>query len=226
MNAFDKFFSYSPTFILLGITIFMFLVQLNLPTNILNNLVLTQNSFSNPWSLFTHMFLHGGGTHLLFNMIGLFFFGSFVEKLIGAKRFYLVYFGGGILAAVLTVLYNLAIGGQFAGVGASGALMAIVGATIMITPNTKVMIIPIPVPISLWVAGIVYFLIDAGGFIINLFINTGVGHITHIFGMLTGLLIGRYYKKNPFLSVKKVKVSPEDIIVVEDADTYMKRKNN
>ena len=44
-----------------------------------------------PWQMITHMFMHGGFTHLLFNMFALFVFGSALEKVWGAKRFLIYY---------------------------------------------------------------------------------------------------------------------------------------
>ena len=45
-----------------------------------------------PWQVFTHMFMHGGFQHLLFNMLALWMFGTAVEQAIGSKRFVFLYF--------------------------------------------------------------------------------------------------------------------------------------
>lgn len=56
-----------------------------------------------PWQILTHMFMHGGFTHLLFNMIGVWMFGSAVEQALGSKRFLLLYFAAGLGAVALQV---------------------------------------------------------------------------------------------------------------------------
>lgn len=58
------------------------------------------NSIFKPWQIITHMFMHGGFTHLLFNMFALWMFGSAVEQRLGSKKFLILYFSAG-LGAVL-----------------------------------------------------------------------------------------------------------------------------
>ncbi len=65
---------------------------------------------SNPnfkiWQLITHMFMHGGFMHILFNMYALWAFGSPIEQMIGKKKFIFFYFSAGLGAAGLHLLYN------------------------------------------------------------------------------------------------------------------------
>lgn len=63
------------------------------------------NSLFKPWQIVTHMFMHGNEMHLIFNMLGLWMFGSVVESVLGRNKFLLLYFGAGIGA----VLFNLGI---------------------------------------------------------------------------------------------------------------------
>lgn len=72
-----------------------------------------KNEAFKPWQIFTHMFMHGGGdlknlsiTHLLFNMFGLWMFGSPVEHVLGSKRFLFIYFSAGLGAVALQIVYN------------------------------------------------------------------------------------------------------------------------
>ncbi|MEW4924971.1 rhomboid family intramembrane serine protease [Algibacter sp. 2305UL17-15] len=71
-----------------------------------------QNESFKPWQIITHMFMHGGGdlqqlsiTHLLFNMFGLWMFGSPVEQVLGSKRFIFIYISAGLGAVALQVAY-------------------------------------------------------------------------------------------------------------------------
>ena len=58
------------------------------------------------WQVITHMFMHGGFTHILFNMYALWAFGGPIEQLLGQKRFLFFYFTAGIGAALLHTLVN------------------------------------------------------------------------------------------------------------------------
>ena len=58
------------------------------------------------WQIITHMFVHGGISHLLFNMFGLYMFGSTVEKALGDKKFIVLYFAAGLGSFALYNLVN------------------------------------------------------------------------------------------------------------------------
>lgn len=57
------------------------------------------------WQIITHMFMHGGGMHLFFNMFALWMFGSPVEQVLGSKRFLFIYFSAGLGAVALQLGY-------------------------------------------------------------------------------------------------------------------------
>jgi len=77
-----------------------------------------------PWTLVTYMFLHGGLTHLLFNMLGIFFFGSRVEARLGERRFLTLYFLSGISGALASLVFTPAAGVIGASAGVFGIMMA------------------------------------------------------------------------------------------------------
>ena len=54
-----------------------------------------------PWQIISHMFMHGSETHLLFNMLALWMFGSSVEQMIGRNKFLILYFASGIGAVLI-----------------------------------------------------------------------------------------------------------------------------
>jgi membrane associated rhomboid family serine protease len=142
---------------------------------------------SQPWTLVTAMFVHGGFWHLFANMITLFFFGNFLSQLVNYGRFFIVYFIGGIAGNLLFILlappFDIA-------VGASGALFALGGALAFLRPKVPVFIFPIPAPVPLFVAVI-------GGFIILSFLP-GVAWQAHLGGMLVGLVAGYIFRKQRF----------------------------
>ncbi|OEK07314.1 rhomboid family intramembrane serine protease [Flavivirga aquatica] len=62
-----------------------------------------KNELFKPWQIITHMFMHGGSMHILFNMFALWMFGSPVEQALGTKRFLFIYISAGLGAVALQV---------------------------------------------------------------------------------------------------------------------------
>jgi membrane associated rhomboid family serine protease len=77
----------------------------------------------------THMFMHGGIFHFVFNMLFLWLFGKVVESIFGHAKFLLFYFGGGITAALshMGICYLTGVGQEIPMIGASGAIAAVLG---------------------------------------------------------------------------------------------------
>lgn len=142
-----------------------------------------------PWGILTSMFLHDGFFHLLANMITLFFFGSYLNRLIGSNKFLVVYFGGGILGGIFFVLLGTLLNptSLSLAVGASGAVFALGGALTVMMPRLRVFIFPIPAPLPLWVAVI-------GGFVILSFLPY-VAWEAHLGGLVFGLIAGYLFKQ-------------------------------
>ena len=78
-----------------------------------------------PWQLGTYAFLHGSFEHLLFNMLGLHMFGADVERIIGPRRFALLYVASVICAALAQLAVNAVTASPWPTVGASGGLFAL-----------------------------------------------------------------------------------------------------
>ena len=92
--------------------------------------------FRQPWTIVTYMFLHGGLTHILFNMIGLYFFGPRIEMRLGAKRFLTLYFVSGISGALFSFIFA-----PYAGViGASAGIFGIMLAFAHFWPREQIYI--------------------------------------------------------------------------------------
>ncbi|MGQ9545813.1 MAG: rhomboid family intramembrane serine protease [Dehalococcoidia bacterium] len=131
-----------------------------------------------PWTIITNMFVHGDFIHLLFNMIGLYFLGSFLIRTAGEKAFLAVFFLGGLAGNILFVqlAHPLSIG-----VGASGGIYALGGALAIIAPRLPVLIFPIPVPVPLWAAIGIFLLLS---------FRAGIAWQAHLGGLLLGLVGG------------------------------------
>ncbi len=140
--------------------------------------------FQQPWTLLTSMFVHASFSHILFNMISLFFLGSFFLRLVGESDFLKLYLVGGLAGGLLYILLGPA---MIPGVGASGAIFAIGGALAIMAPRLPVLVFPLPVPVPLWGAMAFFLLI---GFFVS-----GIAWQAHLGGFLLGLAAGFYFKR-------------------------------
>ncbi len=135
------------------------------------------------WQLVTYIFLHGGLTHLLFNLLGLWLFGGELENLWGAKKFLRFFFFCGIGAGVCTVIL---MPHQFIPViGASGAIYGILLAYGWLFPNRTIylyFLFPIPARYMVIIFGLIELFSSIEG------TGGGVAHLTHLGGLLFGLL--------------------------------------
>ena len=145
----------------------------------------TASFLQRPWTIVTNLFVHGGIWHLVFNMLTLYFFGSFLIRLVGIRTFLIIYFGGGILGNIFFML----LGSPFVIViGASGAIFALGGALTVLTPRLRVYVFPIPAPIPLWVAVLAGFLI--------LSFMPGIAWQGHLGGLVFGLIYGLVLRRS------------------------------
>lgn len=139
-----------------------------------------------PWTIVTNLFIHAPFPrigHILGNMLTLYFFGSYLARLVGERNFLIVYFVGGILG---NVFYMLLGPPASIAIGASGAVFAVGGALTVMRPKLPVIILPIPVPIPLWVAVI-------GGFLLMSFLPF-VAWQAHLGGLVLGLIAGYFFR--------------------------------
>ena len=149
-----------------------------------------------PWQVLTYAFLHGDVMHLFFNMLGLWMFGSELERLWGRKRF-IQFVGVSLLAAALTQLAITLFTRSFVPtVGASGALFGMLLAYGMLFPNRTIMPLFPPIPMKartfVFVFGAIEFLFGVTG-------STGVAHFAHLGGMLGAWLLLSYWRgRGPF----------------------------
>lgn len=145
-----------------------------------------------PWQLLTYAFLHGGLTHLAFNMYGVFMFGSDVERVWGSSRYLTFYLVCAISAAIAQVIVTAASGGYYPTVGASGAVFGLLLAYARCFPYRVVvpMFPPIPMraPTFVMVYGAIELFLGVTG------TQAGVAHFAHLGGMAGGYLFIRFWK--------------------------------
>lgn len=178
---------YNVTFILIAINLVVFFLTMafgGLVNYLAMNpaLVVGRNFW---WQPFTYMFVHSGISHILFNMLGLFFFGTQVEERVGSNEFLLYYLATGTLAGLFSLLVYWLTGAYYVFLlGASGAVFAVLLAFATYYPTAQVFLFGIlPVRASVLVIGFTA---------IELFSQMSgrggnVAHLTHLAGFGFGL---------------------------------------
>jgi membrane associated rhomboid family serine protease len=162
-----------------------------------------QSGMFYPWQLLSYAFLHGSFSHIFFNMMGLWMFGSELERIWGHKR-YLQFLAASALAGGLCqLLMSYAFGWMSPTVGASGALYGLLLAFGMMFPNRTIMPLfpPIPMKAKVFVAvfGGLELLMGVTGS------GSGVAHFAHLGGMLGGWLMLRFWRGQPPFRSNKVR---------------------
>lgn len=164
----------------------MVLPELGVPTRMLYLFYPGTEAFQ-PFQLITHMFMHGSTTHILFNMMSLFFLGPMVEQALGSKRFLIFYLLCGLGAMLLHLGIDYFSAVHIPVVGASGAIMGIFVAFALLYPNTKLMLLfpPVPIKAKYMMMGLIAFDLFSGisG------ISTGIAHFAHLGGVLAGFIL-------------------------------------
>jgi membrane associated rhomboid family serine protease len=132
------------------------------------------------WQFFTYMFFHSNITHLLFNMLGLFFFGSQVEKRIGSREFLLFYLLIGTLAGVFSYFVYIWSGNYVVILlGASGAVYGVLLAFAVFFPFARIFVFGV-LPVQAPVLVVVYTIIEIFSQMTGA--SSGVAHLTHLAG--------------------------------------------
>lgn len=175
---------WNATLIIIGINIGVYLLC-RMNTRWLSYLALNPYNLVNwrmYWQVFTYAFVHDLSSiqHLLFNMLGLLFFGVPVEKAIGSREFLLMYILSALFCGLASLLIYFLSGawGVFL-YGASGCLYAVLLVYAVIYPRAKIFIWGIlPIPAPLLIAA--YAGIEIADQLLNL--RGGVAHMTHIAG--------------------------------------------
>jgi membrane associated rhomboid family serine protease len=142
------------------------------------------------WQLFTYIFLHGGFSHIFFNLLALWMFGGELESYWGSKKFLFYFFFCGIGAGIFTVLFS-----SYPVIGASGAIYGILLAYGWLFPNRPILIyflFPIPAKYMVIIFGLIELFSSSSG------TGGGIAHLTH----LGGLVFGFFYMAYPMIRQK------------------------
>jgi membrane associated rhomboid family serine protease len=192
------------TFALIGINILIFLWQTTLPEAELTRLYQTAGfvpctgSVKVP-SMFTSMFLHGGWLHLFGNMLYLFAFGPAVEDYLGKFWYPVFYLTAGVAGSLAHMVFNWNV--CVPAIGASGAIMGVMGGFLLLYPATRISTIVLFWRIPVGVKEISAFYLLGGFFLLDLLnglaslspfaekLTSGVAVWAHVGGFLVGFLM-------------------------------------
>ena len=190
------------TRIILMMTVAVYLLQLVsgafLPFNITEMMILNRDAVAQLqlWRFVTYIFLHGGLFHIFINMFMLVMFGREMEQVLGSKRFLSLYLISGILGGLGWLLVSGNDGGSC--LGASGAVLGVLGAFGAIFPNRKItllvfLVLPVTMTARTLVIGLgiisIFPMMGRGG--------SNIAHAAHLFGGVAGYLYGRRLRLMP-----------------------------
>ena len=136
------------------------------------------------WQFLTYMFTHATVSHFIFNMLSLYIFGTAVERRIGSREFLLYYLLTGVLSGVASYAMFYVANTNTVLLGASGAIYALLMLFSVLYPRSVIYVfglIPVQAPLLI----ILYFIIEL---ISGLTAHDGVAHMTHLSGLVFGLL--------------------------------------
>ena len=168
--------------ILANVTVFAAQEILGLYPFFIENFALIPKQFfqGHVWTIFTYMFLHGGFSHILFNMLALWMFGSMLERVWGSREFLKYYLITGLGGGLCYALFNM--DSYIPTVGASGAIYGLLLAYAVLFPNNVIYIwfvIPVRAKYFAFIFGAIEFLASFNQ-------GSGVAHLAHLGGMVVG----------------------------------------
>lgn len=142
-----------------------------------------------PWAIVTNIFAHAGVFHILFNALFLYFFGLELEQRIGRTRVLQMFFAAGLVAAVGQVAI---FGGAV--LGASGAVMGLLGTLTLLAPTMRVVFWFVPMP--LWVMTLIFIGFDTIGVLQP---GVGIANLAHLLGLALGVAYGLHLRRRGVL---------------------------
>ncbi len=142
------------------------------------------------WQIVTYAFLHDPNsiTHILFNMIGLWMFGTEVERVVGPRRLLICYFASVVAAAVTQLLVPGVLGGEPAQtLGASGGVFGLLLAYAYLFPTRKVIPLFPPIPMPAWLFAALYTALELWLGVTGT--QAGVAHFAHLGGLVGSAIV-------------------------------------
>lgn len=177
------------TLSLIAANVIIFIFELIFPSIVDNFSFVPVRALSEPWMFITSMFLHDntGITHILFNMIALFIFGTYLESRITKTHYLMIYFLSGIVGSIGYMI--TAPSATTPALGASGAIYGVMGSLAIIMPFATVYVMGIPMPMI--VAAFFWGILEFTGV---LFPSGNIASGAHVGGLISGIAFGLYLR--------------------------------
>ena len=186
------------TFALIGLNVLVFLAELSGGDQFITNWAFVPSRFSedpgaNAVTLFSAMFMHGGWLHLFGNMLFLWIFGDNVEDRFGHGKFLIFYLLAGLAATFSQ--YWVSPESGIPNVGASGAIAGVLGAYILLFPQSRVNVLlgrqivamPAFAVLGMWI--VLQLVSGVGTIAVTDESAGGIAYMAHIGGFVSGLLM-------------------------------------
>ncbi len=143
------------------------------------------------YTLLTSMFMHAGFAHLFLNLLMLVLVGLLFEQRIGTRPFMVLYILAGLIGTLVFAAFRW--GDLVTVVGASGAIMGILGGFARLYPNEKMMFPIVPVPMSIWTMVVIMVLLQ----LVFILGEARVAVEAHIGGLIAGIVLAPYVVRLP-----------------------------
>lgn len=180
--------------VLIACNVLVFLLQMQMGGSVIGIFALWPYSSElfMPWQVITYAFLHANVTHLAFNMLGLWMFGSELERVWGARRLGVLLVVSALTAAAAQLVVTAFVGSSAPTVGASGGLFGLLIGFAMVFPNRRITPLFPPVPMPAWLFVTLYGLIELSLGVTGT--ASGVAHFAHLGGLAGGWMVMRFWR--------------------------------
>ena len=163
-----------------------------------------------PWRIPLSIIGHGSAEHLLGNLFSLLLFGFILERSVGSRPMLALFIGAGLMVSIATPFtpYDRVI-------GASGAIFALIGALVVLRPMMPIWATAVPLPMFL--AGLVYVLID----LLGVLYPAGTANYSHLIGMVIGIGAGLWWRSDgTYVEPRERERDLPDPVSDEELDEY------
>ncbi|MDH5718843.1 MAG: rhomboid family intramembrane serine protease [Spirochaetia bacterium] len=207
--------AYPVTYLIIGVTIVTSVFAFMNHAFMEDLLFSTERILKNKeiYRVITSMFLHADWGHLLFNMFSFYSFAELLEYQYGGYTVLIIYLVSGVFADLFTLIIkrnDL----SYRALGASGAVLGIIFASIFLAPGGSIYLFFIPVPIPDYLYAVLYIALSIYFMRKN---NDGIGHAAHLGGAICGIILAFIFNSELVLENKALLLGISGILAASIA---------